>query len=74
MEVLESFTPFVEPVSVDEAFLDVAGVLHAWPDAVALALALKARIRERLSLSASVGVAPNLFLAKLASDLQKPTA
>ncbi len=72
MEVLESFTPFVEPVSVDEAFLDVAGVLHAWPDAAALARALKARIRKQLGLTASVGVATNLFLAKLASDLHKP--
>lgn len=72
MTVLEEFTPIIEPVSIDEAFLDVRGVLGRWPDPVALARELKARIRQRLSLTASVGVAPNKYLAKLASDLQKP--
>ncbi|MBN1671903.1 MAG: DNA polymerase IV [Kiritimatiellae bacterium] len=72
MAILQEFTPIVEQVSVDEAFLDVAGVLHAWPDAVMLARALKQRIHSRLRLTASVGVAPNKFLAKLASDMQKP--
>ncbi|OGV67467.1 MAG: hypothetical protein A3K18_29105 [Lentisphaerae bacterium RIFOXYA12_64_32] len=73
MAILHEFTPIVEPVSVDEAFLDVRGVLHAWDgDAVNLARALRQRIRGRLDLTASVGVAPNKFLAKLASDLEKP--
>ncbi|MFA4943177.1 MAG: DNA polymerase IV [Lentisphaeria bacterium] len=70
--VLESFTPIVEPVSIDEAFLDVSGVLHRWPDAVTLARALKRAVHAATGLTASVGIAPNLFLAKLASDLQKP--
>ncbi len=72
MAILESITPDMEPVSVDEAFLDLAGVLHFWPSAEALARALKARIRDELGLTASVGIAPNKFLAKLGSDLRKP--
>jgi DNA polymerase-4 len=72
MAILESVTPEVEPVSIDEAFLDITGVLKRWPSAEAVARHLKARIREELGLSASVGVAPNKFLAKLASDLNKP--
>lgn len=72
MRLLEAFTPWVEPVSIDEAFLDVSGVLRQWPDVTALARALKERIRVELELTASVGVATNKFLAKLASDLHKP--
>jgi DNA polymerase-4 len=72
MELLREITPLVEPVSIDEAFLDLAGTerLHGPP--VELARALKARIRERVKLTASVGLAPNRFLAKVASDHQKP--
>ena len=74
MEVLESFTPMVEPVSIDEAFLDIAGVLRRWPGGpVELGRALKQRVRDVTGgLTASVGVASNKFLAKLCSDLQKP--
>jgi DNA polymerase-4 len=72
MAVLESFTPLLEQLSVDEAFLDVRGALRQWGDAVTLARALKETMRERLGLTASVGVATNKFLAKLASDLEKP--
>jgi nucleotidyltransferase/DNA polymerase involved in DNA repair len=72
MAVAESFTPVIEQVSVDEAFLDVRGALRQWKDSVELAKALKRKIRARTGLTASVGVAPNKFLAKLASDLQKP--
>lgn len=72
MTVLETFSPEIEPVSIDEAFLDVTGVLHRWPDARTLAVELKQRIRTGTGLTASVGIAPNKFLAKLASDLEKP--
>ena len=72
MTILEEFTPLVEPVSIDEAFLDVTGVLRRWPDARALAVELKRRVRAGTGLTASVGVAPNKFLAKLASDLETP--
>jgi len=72
MDILHEFTPLVEQVSVDEAFLDVRGALHFWPDAVALARAMKERIQARVRLTASVGVAPNKYLAKVASDMHKP--
>ena len=72
MAILEEFTPMIEPVSIDEAFLDVRGVLNRWPDPVQIAREMKSRIWKRLDLTSSVGVAPNKFLAKLASDLEKP--
>lgn len=72
MAIIESFTPIYEQLSVDEAFMDVTGVLRRWKTGEAVARALKRRIRRDLGLTASVGVAPNKFLAKLASDLKKP--
>lgn len=72
MTILETFTPLVEPVSVDEAFLDVSGCIKEFADAVVIARRIKAKIRIETGLTASVGVAPNKFLAKLASDLKKP--
>jgi len=69
MSILERFTPFIEPLSVDEAFLDVTGSLHLFP---AIGEQIRAAIYEELTLTASVGVAPNKFLAKLASDMNKP--
>jgi DNA polymerase-4 len=71
-EILESFTPLVEPLSIDEAFLDVMGSrrLHGTPRQIAETI--KRRIRDELGVTASVGVAPNKFLAKLASDMDKP--
>ncbi len=72
MEVFREVTPLVEPVSVDEAFLDISGVPGGRADPAAVARDLKRRIHERTGLTASVGVAPNKFLAKLASDMRKP--
>jgi DNA polymerase-4 len=70
--ILERFTPLVEPLSIDEAFLDVTGTerLFGAPDRIAKMI--KTQVRAELQLTASVGVAPNKFLAKLASDLNKP--
>ena len=70
--ILESFTPLVEPLSIDEAFLDMTGSDRSLGTPPGIATAIKRRIRDELGLTASVGIAPNKFLAKLASDLDKP--
>ena len=70
--VFRDFTPLVEPLSVDEAFLDVTGCRRLFGGAEDIGWAIKRRIRDEIGLVASVGVAPNKFLAKLASDLEKP--
>ncbi len=71
-EILFSFTPLVEPLSLDEAFLDVRGCEGLFGPAPEIARQVKTRIRAETGLIASVGVAPNKFLAKLASDHGKP--
>ena len=70
--IFREFTPLVEGLSLDEAFLDVGSSLKLFGDEVAIAREIKARIHERTALTASVGVAPNKLLAKIASDLEKP--
>lgn len=70
--ILFSFTPLVEPLSLDEAFLDVRGCDGLFGSAADIARSIKYRIQKELGLIASVGVAPNKFLAKLASDHEKP--
>jgi DNA polymerase-4 len=71
-EIFDAFSPVVQPLSIDEAFLDVTGTERAQGSAVEIAAKLKQRVRDELFLTASVGVAGNKFLAKLASDLEKP--
>ncbi|MHC4108555.1 MAG: DNA polymerase IV, partial [Planctomycetota bacterium] len=70
--ILESFTPLVEPLSIDEAFMDVTGSQRLYGTPEQIAAAIKEKIKGELHLTASIGVAPNKFLAKLASDLEKP--
>jgi DNA polymerase-4 len=70
--LFDRFTPLVEPASIDEAFLDVTGTEKLFGPGSALGAELKRTIRRETGLTASVGVAPNKFLAKLASDLRKP--
>ncbi|MEZ5566268.1 MAG: DNA polymerase IV [Gammaproteobacteria bacterium] len=72
MEILRSATALVEPLSLDEAYLDVTENHWGQPLATEIAKELKQRIRSELSLTASAGVAPNKFLAKIASGWQKP--
>ncbi|HUS25639.1 MAG TPA: DNA polymerase IV [Candidatus Binatia bacterium] len=71
-EIFRRFTPWVQPLSLDEAYLDVTEHRAGLPTATAAARAIRAQIREELRLTASAGVAPNKFLAKLASDARKP--
>jgi DNA polymerase-4 len=71
-EILESYTPLVEPLSIDEAFLDVTGSTALCGPPLEIAGSIKTRILGEIGITASVGVAPNKFLAKLASDMNKP--
>jgi DNA polymerase-4 len=72
MAVLRRFTPAVEPISIDEAFLDVSGSRDLFGDGEAIARSIKTAVRENVGLIASVGVATNKLVAKIASDLRKP--
>lgn len=72
MDIFKRYTPLVEPLSLDEAFLDVAGCERLHGDAEVIGREIKAAILKEVGLVASVGIAPSKFLAKLASDLDKP--
>jgi DNA polymerase-4 len=71
-KVFHEYTPLVQGLSLDEAFLDVTESQTALGDAAAIAVAIKKKIVERTGVTASVGVAPNKLVAKIASDLRKP--
>jgi DNA polymerase-4 len=71
-EIFKQHTDLVEPLSLDEAYLDVTENKTGLPTATRVARAIRAQIREELNLTASAGVAPNKFLAKIASDWRKP--
>ena len=72
MQVFAEFSPCVEPLSIDEAFLDLSGMENLVGNIATLGSKIKKRIKEVTGLNASVGLAPNKFLAKLGSDLRKP--
>ncbi|MDQ7839040.1 MAG: DNA polymerase IV [Thermodesulfobacteriota bacterium] len=72
MAVLEAVSPLVEQVSIDEAFVDLTGTERLHGDCIRVARKIKERIWAETSLTCSIGIAPNKFLAKIASDLQKP--
>lgn len=71
-DIFNEYTPLVEMFSLDEAFLDVTNSSHCKGSATLIAQAIKERIQKTLNLTASAGVAPNKFLAKVASDWKKP--
>ena len=70
--ILSDFSPAVEPLSIDEAFVDLTGTERLHGDAESVARRIKGRIRAEVRLTASIGLAPNKYLAKLASDMNKP--
>ena len=70
--IMKEFTPYIEPLSIDEAFLEVSGMSTMYSGPKALGHAIKDRVFEETGLIISAGLAPNKFLAKLASDLDKP--
>lgn len=70
--IFDRYSPAVEPLSLDEAFLDVAGTEKLFGAACDVGRRIQREIQEELHLAASVGVAPNKFIAKIASDLRKP--
>jgi DNA polymerase-4 len=72
MDIFQSFSPDIEPISIDEAFIDITGTRRLWGNPLKTAKLIKGKIRDTLHLTASIGIAPNKFLAKVASDLDKP--
>jgi len=72
INILREFSPEVEVYSIDEAFVDITGSLRLFGGAEAIARDMKARIWDEVGLTASIGVAPNKLVAKIASDLKKP--
>lgn len=72
MKILAEYSPVIEPLSLDEAFLDLSGSEQIFGPAVAIARTIVRRIKSEVGLEASIGLGPNKFLAKLGSDLEKP--
>lgn len=72
MTIYRDYTPLVEPLSLDEAYLDVTGVERCGGSATRMASEIRARIADEAGITASAGIAPNKFIAKVASDWNKP--
>jgi DNA polymerase-4 len=72
MAIYERYTPLIEPLSLDEAYLDVSNQPHEQGSATRMAAAIRRQIQAEVGITASAGIAPNKFLAKIASDWHKP--
>lgn len=72
LHIYQRYTALIEPLSLDEAYLDVSGQPHCQGSATRMAEAIRQQIREEVGITASAGIAPNKFLAKVASDWNKP--
>jgi len=72
MQIYQAFTDRIEPLSLDEAYLDVSQLPHCRGSATLMAQAIRQRIQQEIGITASAGIAPNKFLAKVASDWNKP--
>ncbi len=72
MAILREFSPLMEQVSIDEAYLDLTGQIDAWDKAIEQAREIQRQVQEKVELSASLGVASNKLVAKVASDQHKP--
>ena len=72
MAILTDFSPVIEKASIDEAYIDITGTEHLFGSPKELALTLKQRITDTVGLTCSIGIAPVKFLAKIASDINKP--
>jgi nucleotidyltransferase/DNA polymerase involved in DNA repair len=72
MQIFQTYTPWVQPLSIDEAFLDVTGAQRLFGSGPVIGEKIRRDIRKQTGLTASVGIAPNMFLAKIASDMNKP--
>lgn len=70
--ILYDFTPDIEPISIDEAFMDITGSYHLFGTPQKTCLSIKSRIKKETNLTASIGLAPTKMVAKIASDLRKP--
>ena len=70
--IIRDYTPIIEPISLDEAFFDLTGSERVVGPAAEILRSIKSRVREETGLTCSVGLAPNRFLAKIASELEKP--
>jgi nucleotidyltransferase/DNA polymerase involved in DNA repair len=71
-KIFYDFTPDIEPVSIDEAFLDITGSYHLFGTPLETCMSIKSRVKKETGLTASVGLAPTKMAAKIASDLKKP--
>lgn len=72
MQLLHSYTPDIEQVSIDECYLDFTPIAHLFPSALDAAREIAGRIRSELGFTVNIGIAPNKLLAKMASDFEKP--